>query len=168
MLDALKDAVNQADIALARSQAGGGRFFAAATAVSLPDLTAPEAVVFAALIVPNTNSRPVTFFLTLQIADSASDFVSIVVSVIQNPTSVSGGVTLSDGITVDNGGAPVVVNGSAPIVVETLSWVTPGGSDTRTIQYSFGIPADLGFTFAITASHNLTAMLMNLTVSQQG
>lgn len=168
--DALKDTSNQADLALARSQAGGGRFFAAATAAALADLTAPDAVVLAGLIVPNANSRPVTFFFTLQLTYSAAGSVLIDVNAIPNPTSVSGGATLPDDIHVENGGAPVVVAGGTPILIQTFRKDLPadGLTDIITFALTLGIPADIGFTFDVTGTHNLSAMVMDLTVSQQG
>ena len=167
MQDALKDTSNQADIALVRSQASGSALFATAVGVSLPGLTAPELVVIAGLIVGRPGQTNITLLLTLQLTDSAADTVEITFSAIPNATSVSGGVLVGDGIYVENGGAPVVVNGGTPTVIQTFSKALPAGglTDIITIHLSLPIPDDAGFSIALSATHNLSAMMMNLTVA---
>jgi hypothetical protein len=163
--------VSQADLALVRSTASHAESpsFLLATGATIASLTAPNHVIIAGTIITPSNEGNVSFDMTLAFTDSASDTLTLTFSIVPLATAISGGA-VAENWNVWNGTPVVITSVDSPEVVQVLSKTVGAAADLVTVHFSFALPLEIpvGFTVALTAAHNLSAMTLNATLAEAG
>ena len=129
-------------------------------------LTAPSSVVLAASLFATAFTLirvSVDFYFT----DSAADTLTFLIQEIPSATAIAGGAVTGTWH-VENGGTAVSLTGGSPSTLNTLVKTVPAGGlsdafNANLVCITSG--PQVGIQFVISASHNLSAMVLNAVIS---
>jgi hypothetical protein len=135
------------------------------TAAAPSNLTAPSSVVLAATMIPVKNVSGLVYVsFDFYFTDSAADTVTLVIQQVANATAVNGGGA-SGQWRVENGGTAVSITGGSATTIETITKTITASAQASDIHagfYTVGtVGQNLGLQFIVSASHNLSAMIVN-------
>jgi hypothetical protein len=160
------------DVALANARSGSileAPVVALVTNGAPSGLTAPSGVVLAACLLQGHASGFYDVSFDLFFTDSAADTITVVVKSVPLATAIAGGAPFGIGFVIENGGTAVTATGGSPVTVVTLPKTTSAATSTSTsARFVVGTTPEtqVAFTFAITAAHNLSAMVLNAVVQE--
>ena len=157
------------DVALANARANqilAGPNVLPLLAAAPSGLTAPSSVVVAAVLYTATNISLARVSFDLYFTDSEADTLTLVVQEIPSATAIAGGA-VTGAWHVENGGTAVSVTGGTPATLMTLTKTVPAGGLSAAFNANFvtEAPGTVGYKLIISASGNLSAMLLNATIS---